>query len=319
MKWLTRFVLFVMGLSAFGLAHAQSWPSKPVRLVVPFPAGGPLDLQTRVIADRLSNTLGQSFVTENRSGAGGNIGVEAVAKSAPDGHTVLVTLETPFTVNPFLYRKIPFRTEDFRPVFMFGTTGMLAAVHASVPVANLKELIALLKAKPLAYSTAGIGSPGHLATEFFGFEAGFKANHVPYKGNVQASTDLATGQVQFAVLGAAGLLPFVQAGKVRALAVTTPARSTLVPDTPTMAEAGFPNIEVEFSQGFFVPTGTPDAVVERLANEIARIMASPEMRERMAKADYRAHSERGPEFAARLARNTERWSKVVKMTGMTNE
>jgi tripartite-type tricarboxylate transporter receptor subunit TctC len=284
----TRFRLSVLvaalAAAVCATAHAQSWPSKPIRWLVPFPPGGSTDIATRPVADRVGQALGGSSVVENRAGAGGNIGIDAAAKSAPDGHTVLVAPDT-IASNPHLYKLAwdPFR--DFVPVIQLARQPVVLAVHPSLGVNNVAELVALAKREPgLGYATSGAGSQQHMAAEWFASIAGIKLTHVPYKGGGQAITDLVGGQVKVGSLGSSPLIPHYKAGKLKLLAQTTKARAPSLPEVPTYEEAGIKGLVLDQWLGVFVPAGTPPEVVARLNAEIGKALADGAIRERYAQA-----------------------------------
>src|SRR5262249_33076613 len=230
-----------LGSGTVGFAHSQPYPQRPVKVVVPFLAGGGTDLVARAIADKLSAKLKQTFFVENRPGAAGNLGAEAVARSTPDGHTLLVALGTTFTVNPSLYKKPPFNPHaDFTYISIVGQTMTMLVVHQSVPVNSVAEFVAYAKKQPISYAHGGPGTPGHLCMEYFRLMAGFDAIPVPYRGNTQLAMDLAAGQIKFGFVGSTGVLPHVRTGRLKGLAVSTGTRSPLAPELPTIAESGFP-------------------------------------------------------------------------------
>ena len=239
------------GLWSAGAAAAQPYPNRLIKLVVPFAAGGPIDIIARAIADKLSVSLKQPFVIENRPGAGGNIGTEVVARAAPDGYTLGMVLGTTLTVNPSLYKKLPFDPDkDFRPISIVTTTGKMLVVHPSVPVNSVAEFVAFAKAaaarkEPITYASGGIGTPGHLVMENFRLHAGFEAIHVPYRGNAPMVVDLVAGQVKVGFVTSAGMMDHVQAGRLKGLGVSRASRSPLAPDVPTIAESGYPGFRVE--------------------------------------------------------------------------
>ena len=233
---------FSATLPGIGSAAAQSYPNRLIKLVVPFPAGGPLDITARAIADKMSGSLKQPFMIENRPGAGGNIGTEVIARAAPDGYTLGMVLGTTLTVNPSLYKKLPFDPDkDFRPISIVTTFGNMLVVHPSVPVNSVAEFVAFAKAaaarkEPITYASGGIGTPGHLVMENFRLHAGFEAIHVPYRGNAPMVVDLVAGQVKAGFVTIEGMMDHVQAGRLRALGVSRASRSLLAPDVPTVAE-----------------------------------------------------------------------------------
>jgi tripartite-type tricarboxylate transporter receptor subunit TctC len=301
---------------AAGPAAAQGFPEKPVRIVVTFPPGGPSDILARSLGDKLSAALKQPFVIENRAGAGGNVGTEAVARSAPDGYTVLFTIDTPFTVNPNLYRSIPFKPQDLKPLMLIASSGLAVGVHPSVGSASLGDFVTKGRTETLTFSSGSNGSPGHVAASILQDAAGVKVNHIPYKGNTPAVMAIVSGEVQAGILATPGLLPHVQAGKVRALAVTSRKRSPLLPDVPTTAEAGVPALEVEVLYLAFVPAATPPAVATTLQKALAAALAAPDVQERLRRIDLVIEGETGAVVEARLAKARERYAATIKATGM---
>lgn len=264
-------------------AHAQSWPERPVRIVVAFAAGGSTDVAVRTIGDRLAQSLGQPVLVENRPGAAGNIAAEYVAKQPADGHLVLASADS-LASNPHLFRNLPFDpAKDLVPVVQLTRQPVVLAVHPSLGVTSLAELVALARSKPgLGYATSGAGSIQHIAGEWFAQLAGIRLTHVPYKGGGQAVNDLVGGQVPIGSLGNTPLLPHHRAGKIRIIAQTTASRSFSLPDVPTYEEAGMRGLVLEQWLALFVAAGTPQPVIQRLAAEVTKVLAEPAIRERYA-------------------------------------
>jgi tripartite-type tricarboxylate transporter receptor subunit TctC len=306
-----------LALAAVG-AHAQSYPIKPVRLIVPFPAGGSLDAVARWVSHPLSESLRQPVIVDNRSGAGGNIGADLVAKAAPDGHTLLIT--TPgLAISRSIYRKLPFDpATDFAPVSQLTSTFLVLVVHPSVPAASVGELIALAKARPntLNYGSSGSGATIHFATELFRIAAGIDIVHVPYKGEAPAYAALLANEVQMTVGPVSGLLPQIRSGKLRALGVTSSTRSAEMPNIPTIAEAGLRNFEFSSWFGMFAPAGTPREVIARLSAEAARIMASKEIRDRLPAMGNEAVGGTPEQFGARFKADLAQYANVVQRAGI---
>ncbi|MBE7369474.1 Bug family tripartite tricarboxylate transporter substrate binding protein [Ramlibacter pallidus] len=301
-------------------AFAQgSWPAKPVKIVNNFPPGGPSDTIARSVADVLQQQLKQPFVVENRAGASGNIGADAVAKAAADGHTVLFGIDTTFTVNPHIYKGLPFKPADLRPVMVMASSGLLVGVNPSTGFRSLQDLVAAGKARPVTFSSAGSGSPGHLAAEVITDAAGVKITHVPYKGNTPAVTAVLSGEVDAGVLATPGMLPHVKAGKITALAVTSRKRSTLAPEIPTVAEAGLPQLEQEVLYVAMVPAATPEPVVQALQKHLADALARPDVRARLQNLDLFYEGLTGAAASRRMADLSERYGKVIRATGMKVE
>ena len=297
-------------------AHAQSWPSKPIRWIVPFPPGGSTDIATRPVADRVGQALGVSAVVENRAGAGGNIGTEAVAKTAPDGYTVLVTADT-IAANPQLYKLAwdPFR--DFVPVVQLARQPVVLAVHPSLGVTSVAELVALAKREPgLGYATSGAGSQQHMAAEWFASIAGVKLTHVPYKGGGQAITDLVGGQVKIGSLGSSPVIPHYKAGKLKVLAQTTRARAPSLPEVPTYEEAGIKGLVLDQWLGAFAPAGTPPEIVARLNAEVGKALAEAAIRERYAQAALEPVGGTPGEFAQLVRDDYAKYGRLIRELGI---
>ena len=298
---------------------AQPYPNRPVRMIVPFPPGGSTDIVARVIAQKLSERLGQQVVVDNRGGAGGIIGMDLVAKAAPDGYTVLMDTSITHTVGVSLYSKLPYNVlTDFAPVSMAASVPLLMAIHPSVPAKSVKELIAHAKANPgkLNYSSPGNGTSGHLAAEMFKSIAGVDIVHVPYKGGGPAVTDLIAGQVQLIIISAVAVLPHVKSGKLRALAITSTARAPNLPDIPTVAESGVAGYDVVLWYGMFVPRNTPRAIVMRLNQEVVALVQTAEFRERLASEGGRAVGNTPEEFDKIVRQDVAKWAQVVKQAGI---
>jgi tripartite-type tricarboxylate transporter receptor subunit TctC len=310
------FAAAVVAACASGFGQAQSWPTKPVKFVNNFPAGGPSDLIARSIADVLQKQFNQPFVVENKAGASGNIGADAVAKAAPDGHTVLFGIDSTFTVNPHIYKGMPFKTADLRPVMVMASSGLLVGVHPSTGFRTMKDLVTAAKASPVTFSSAGSGSPGHLAAEVFTEATGAKITHVPYKGNTPAVTAVLAGEVNGGALATPGMLPHVKAGKITPLAVTSRRRSTLAPEIPTVAEAGLPQLEQEVLYLAMVPAATPDPVVQAIQKAMTDALARADVRARLDNLDLHYEGLAGAAAGKRLAELSDRYGKVIRETGM---
>ena len=301
---------------AAGPASAQQYPDKPIKLIVPFPPGGATDVIGRVMAQRLSTALGQSVVVDNRAGASGNIGAEAVAKATPDGYTLLLGAVTSHSINQTLEKaSIRYNFEkDLIPVAIVGSVPLVFVVHPSVPAKTLKELIAYAKSKPgeLNFASSGAGAPQRLAAEMFKRSAGVDMVHIPYKGSGPAMTDLIGGQVLTMVETVPAALQHIKAGKLRALAVTTPQRISMLPDVPTAGEAGMPGFEVSSLFGVLAPLGTPRPIVVRLNAEITKLLAMPEVREQLLAQGAYAVITTPEQATARVHQEVEMWAKVIK-------
>jgi tripartite-type tricarboxylate transporter receptor subunit TctC len=297
-----------------GASWAQTFPSKPITIIVPQAPGGANDVIARAIANKLGNRLGQVFVVENRAGAGGNVGTGFVARAPADGYTLLLTAQSAQTINPALYRKIPFDpVKDFAPIMTVATAPYLLAVNPNVPANNLRELIALAKANPgkLNIASAGNGTLNHLMAEMLKSAEGLQITHVPYKGAAAAATDLVGGQVQMTFGSFPGLMPFVRSGQLRALGVATAQRTPLAPDLPTLAET-VPSLEVNSWYGLFAPAGTPKAIVARLQTEIAEVLQTTEMKDFMMSQGAVAAPSTPDELTKLLSDDLLRWAKIVK-------
>ncbi len=304
-----------------GSVWAQAYPSKPIRLIVPYSAGGGADTTARLIAPKLQEALGQTIVVENKPGAGGMIGDEIVAKATPDGHTLLIGAFA-HAVNPSLFPRMPFRTpEDFAPVSLLVTVPELLVITPSHPAKNVAELVALAKAEPgkLSYASSGNGSAQHLAAELFKMRTGTDIQHVPYKGGALAVADVAAGHVPFYFGNMSAALPQARGGRVRPLAVTSAARSPAASDVPTLAEAGVPNCEISEWNALIAPAGTPPAVIARLHTEIARIMRTAEMKAKFADLGADAIGSTPDELAAFLRSEMAKWAEVVKAANIKVE
>jgi len=297
------------------LSHAQVWPARPIRFVAPFPPGGPVDVLARLIAQKVTEKSGQPVVVENRPGAAGNLGIDMVAKAAPDGSTLLHVPAGNITINATLIRDMPFNWDrDFVPVTMIATAPNLLAVHPGVAARTVPELVALAKANPgkLTYGSPGIGSGLHLSGELFRREAGIDIVHVPYKGTTQAMNDLLGGQLTMMFGALPTLMPQVKAGKLRALAVTSAQRAVAAPDLPTIAESGLPGVDVSSWYAIMAPAKTPPDIVSAVADEVRRILALPEVRQTLDAQGLAPVGMRPAEFAAHIRRETAAWARVIR-------
>jgi tripartite-type tricarboxylate transporter receptor subunit TctC len=300
------------------LAAAQAWPSKPVKIVVPFAAGGTTDVVARLLAQKLSEAWGQSVVVENRGGAGGNIGADVVAKSPADGYTLLMTSGSIVTANPHMYKAMPFdAARDLVGITNVATGPQIIAVSNNVPARDLKELIAYAKTNPgkVNFGSAGVGTQTHLAAENFAYAAGIDLTHVPYKGESAAITDLIGGQIQMATPNFGAAVGFVRDGKIRAFAVTSRERNVQLPDVPAAAEV-LPGFENSGWFGLMAPAGTPRDVIERVWRDSARILLSDEFRSRLAQQGMAPVASSPAEFAAAIREESARWAKVIRERGL---
>jgi tripartite-type tricarboxylate transporter receptor subunit TctC len=314
-------VSLVAGLAAVGAspAPAQSYPVKPIRLVIPYPPGGGSDTIGRPLAQKMGEGLGQQIIVENRGGANGNIGMEAVARSVPDGYTLVFALTAQLAINPGLYRKVPYDpVRDFAPISLLGSGGYLLVVHPSLPVKSLKELIALARSRPgqIAYSSSGNGSGGHLAIELMNSMAGIKMLHVPYKGGGPALMDLIAGQVQVLFATQLASWPHVQSGRVRALAVSTAKRPESVPNLPTLSEAGLPGYDSGVWYGVLAPAGTPREIIVRLNAEVIRALAQPDYRKLLVSNTIEPIGSPPEQLGQYIKSELVKWAKVIKSAGV---
>ena len=315
-----RFAAACAALAALALpagAFAQAYPGKSVKIIVPFAPGGPADIYARVLGEKLQGALGQSFVVENRPGGGAIVGTDAVAKSAPDGYTLLMMSNT-HTVNESLFREKPYQLlRDLVPVAPVNYSDLVMVVHPSVPVSTLAEFIALAKAKPgsLNYASSGPGTPYHMAGELFKAMAGVDVVHVPYKGSSGARTDILGGQVHMMFDAITTMAPNVRAGKLKALGTSGKARSTVLPEVPTVSEAGVPGYDAVIWLGIMAPAGTPKPIIDRLNAEITRATAAAELKEAWAKQGAVAMSMSPEEFARFMRDDIEKWSRIVRISG----
>jgi len=320
-----RFARFVASLAAlfaaapFALAQSPApYPSHPVRVVVPFPAGGTTDILARAIAQRYSEAFGQPFVVDNRPGAGGNLGAELVAKSAPDGYTLVMGTVGTHAINPSLYAKMPYdHVKDFAPVLLVAGVPNVLEVNPNLPVHTLAQFVSYAKAHPgeLNFASSGSGTSIHLAAELFKTMAGVSMQHVPYKGSAPALQDLVGGQVQLMFDNLPSSLPLIKAGKLRAIAVTSATRAAALPDVPTIAESGYPGFEASSWFGLLAPAGTPAAVIAKLNGEGNRWLASPEAQQKLQAQGANAAGGTPAEFAHHINLETAKWAKVVKESG----
>jgi len=306
-----RFSLFL--LFAAASAMAQDYPSRPVKVIVPFPPGGAPDLVGRTLAHRLSERLGQPFVIENRTGAGGNIAAEAVAKSAPDGYTLLATSDGPLVINPAVYPSMPFNTlRDFAPIAIAASAGLVLMACPTLPVASLQDVLNLSKSRKLTYATSGYGSSQHVAGELLKDSALIELTHVPYKGFGAAVGDAISCNVDLIFGAISTAIPYVRNGKLKAIAVTQPQRHAGLPETPTFAEAGHAGVAIEAYMGLLAPAGTPREVVAKLYGEVSAILREKDTAERLTGAGLDLVRSTPEEFAARLKSDLAKYSRLSK-------
>jgi tripartite-type tricarboxylate transporter receptor subunit TctC len=299
--------------------HAQNYPTKPLRLVVPFAPGGGADLVARTVGVKLTETLGQPVIIDNRTGAAGSIGADIVAKAPPDGHVLLLGSSGPLAINPSLYAKLPYdAARDFAPVSIATVMPFLLVVHPTLPARNVKELVTLAKSRPnqLNYASPGNGSTTHLANELLKSMTGMQIVHIPYKGVAPAAVDLISGQVQMMAGDLSTLIPHVKSNRMRALGVTGAKRSPLLPQVPTVAESGVPGYEASGWFGVLVPAATPAPVVERLNAAIVKGLAAPDARERLNAFGGEAGGSTPEQFAAHIRNEAVKWGKLIKSLGL---
>jgi tripartite-type tricarboxylate transporter receptor subunit TctC len=311
-------LLAIPALMTDPLAAQAPYPTKPIRLVVPFPPGGPLDAAARGIGQKVSDDWGQPVIVDNRPGAGGNIGADLVAKSAPDGYTIVMGALSTHAVNVTLYGKLPYDpVTDFAPITLVAVTPNVLVVNPSLPVNSVADLIAYAKANPgkLSFGSGSNGSAGHLAGELFKTEAHVDMVHVPYKGSAPALQDLLGGRIQLMFDNLASSMPYVKAGKLKALAVTTAERSPLVPDLPTLAESGLRNFDIYTWYGLMAPAGTPKDIIAKWNAEVAKILNAPDMKERLVAQGAQAAPDSPDAFAALIKREIPKYARIVKDSG----
>ena len=311
-------VAVLLAACTVGAWAQQSYPSRSIRYIVPWPPGGGADLMSRILGPKLSEGLGQPVVIDNRGGASGNIGAEMAAKSPPDGHTIVWANAGTHAVNPSIYSKMPFKESDFTSIIWISSIPQLVAVHPSLPVKNVKDLIALDKARPgvISYGSSGAGNYNHLAGELFNRMAATKLVHVPYRGGGPASIALLGGEIGLMLTDPASMMQHVRSGKLRAIAVTSAKRSLAMPDLPTVAESGVPGYEVTSWSGILAPAGTPAEIVKRLNAEFNKIISVPEMKSRMLEFGHEPVGGPPQIFAEQIHNEIAKWAPVVKAAGV---
>ena len=311
-----RAAALAISLVAFGAsAQAQTYPDRPIRLIAPFPAGGLADVLARAVGDELTRSLGQPVIVENRTGAGGNIGAEAVARSAPDGYTLMMSSAGILTANQFLYASMPFDPErDFVTVSNVADMPMMVVVNPKVEAKTLAEFVALARAHPnkLNFGSPGIGTTGHLGLAMFMHAAGIKLTHVPYRGAAPAITDLLAGQIDGVVDNPPTVLPHIESGKLRPLAVAAKTRMALLPTLPTAEQAGVANFEASSWFGVVAPAGTPQPIIDRLHKDIAAALRQPALQERFAKSGARLIGNTPVEFAQQIRDDRKTWGEIIR-------
>ncbi len=311
--------VFAAGLSA-PAAFAANWPDKPITIVVPFSAGGTTDVVARLVGQKLGEMWKQSVVIDNKLGAGGNIGSGIVAQAKPDGYTILMASGSILTVNPHLYKTLPFDVDkDFVPVTNVAQGPMVVATSKKVPAKNLKELLDLAKKQPksLNMGSAGLGSQVHMAGENFSHAANVQFTHVPYRGEAAAFTDLMAGQIDLVVGNIGAATPLVESGRINALAVTSKERAPMLPNVPTVAESGVPGFENYGWFGFIVPKGTPDAVVKKIQQDTAKVLAMKDVKEKLASLGMQAVGNTPEQFQKDIKEESGKWAKIIKDRNIT--
>lgn len=320
---LHRLAMLSAATCAAGPAAVLAQEDRPITIVVPYAPGGTTDMLGRLIAQQMGSALGRTVIVENKPGAGTAIGASQVARATPDGTSLLIATSTTLAINPWLYKKLSYDpATDFAPVSMIGAVPLMVVVHPSVPARSLAELVALAKAKPesLSYGSAGNGSPQHLGAEMFKSTAGVNLTHVPYRGSALALADLLGGQLQVMFTDIAPALQHVRSGKLRALAVTSRKRQSVVPEVPTVAEtgiAGTDGFEAVAWQSVVAPAGTPAALIERYSVEIGKVIAQPDLRSRLERDGFEPRASSPAELSAYIQSETARWGKVVRASGTT--
>jgi tripartite-type tricarboxylate transporter receptor subunit TctC len=304
-------LLALLGHSAATFAQSD-WPSKPIRLLLPFPPGGPSDMVARVVADKLQVSLKQPIIVENKPGAGGNIGSAEVSRAPGDGYTWLFGTDTLITVNPHVYKSLGYKTDDLKPVMLATQFSQTLVCHPSVGVKTLAELVVKAKNTPMSYASGGAGVPGHLSMELLLFSAGIDMTHVPYKGPAPAMQDVMGAQVPCGLLAGPTVLPHIRSGRLVALAVSGKERAPTLPEVPTISEAGMPNYEANFGLVFWAPKVTPDALILKFNQALAAALKSPDVVERLLKTDQIVTASTPTDAAARLASDSIKWGEVAR-------
>lgn len=322
MKLLARpaFLALLLAVASFN-ATAQAYPSKPLHVIAPFPPGGPVDVLGRVLAQGLSDAMGQPAVVDNKVGAAGNIGIDQAAKAAPDGYTLAIVPLGNIAVNPALYPSLPYKAADLAPVTMLATVENVLVVNSAVPARSVKELLALAAQKPgsISFASPGAGSQAHLAGELLALNSGVQLLHVPYKGIGPALNDLLGGQVTMMFAQMSSVLPHIKSGKLRALGVASLKRSPAMPETPTIAEQGVPRFEALSWYALMVPAGTPRAVIDKLHSETVKLFARPELKEKLAALGMDAATGKPADLAAAIQADTARWAEVIRQKNIKPE
>jgi tripartite-type tricarboxylate transporter receptor subunit TctC len=303
---------------AAGAPAQGNYPNKTIRMIVPFPAGGPTDIIARIVGQKLTDSMGQPVVIDNRGGSGGNIGADIVAKAAPDGYTLVMAIVGTHAINPALYARMPYDpVRDFSPITKTGAATIVLVAHPSVPVKSIKDLVALAKAKPrqLTFGSPGSGTPHHLAGELLKTMAGIDLIHIPYKGAAPAVAELLGGQVNTVIVSLPAAFPHVKAGRLTALGVTSGTRSAIVPEVPTFAEAGLGGYELENWYGLLAPARAPKAIIDKLNRETVKALQMPDVKERLNSQGFEIRTSTPDEFSVYIKSELVKWAKIVKASG----
>lgn len=306
-----------LAFAAPALAQTPAaWPAKPVRFVNSFPPGGPSDILARAVGDVLQKKFSQPFVVENRAGAAGNVGADLVAKSAADGHTLLWGIDTTHTINPHIYRSIPYAQSDLKPLVILSSSGLLLGMHPGSGIRNAQEFLRAARSDSMNFSSGGNGSPGHLWVNMANIGAATRLVHVPYRGNSPAVMAVVAGEVQGGTLATPGMLPHVKAGKITPLAVTSARRSPLAPEVPTVAEIGLPDLQAEVHYVVMAPAATPEPLMQTMAAAMLEALKTPELQARLGQLDMAYLGLTGREAANRLSRLHDQYGRIIRATGM---
>ena len=303
-------------LSTAAFAQTAPWPNKPVKFINSFPPGGPSDILARAVGDVLQKQFNQAFVVENKAGASGNVGADVVAKSAPDGYTLLWGIDTTHTINPHIYKVMPFKDADLKPLVVISSSGLLLGVHPGTGIKSVKDFMQTARERSLNFSSGGNGSPGHLWVNMANLSASKRLVHIPYRGNSPAVMAVVAGEVDGGTLATPGMLPQVKGGKINALAVTSSKRSRLAPEVPTVAEAGFKDLESEVLYVVMAPGNTPEPLMQTMAKAITDAMARPEQQARLSDLDMAYEGLTGSAAAARLKKLSDQYGRIIRATGM---
>ncbi|OYU31241.1 MAG: TctC [Comamonadaceae bacterium PBBC2] len=303
-------------LGTAALAQTAPWPNKPVKFINSFPPGGPSDILARAVGDVLQKQFNQAFVVENKAGASGNVGADAVAKSAPDGYTLLWGIDTTHTINPHIYKAMPFKDAELKPLVVISSSGLLLGVHPGTGIKSVKDFMQTARDRSLNFSSGGNGSPGHLWVNMANIAAATRLVHIPYRGNSPAVMAVVAGEVDGGTLATPGMLPQVKGGKINALAVTSSKRSRLAPEVPTVAEAGFKDLESEVLYVVMAPGNTPEPLMQTMAKAITDAMARPEQQARLSDLDMAYEGLTGSAAAARLKKLSDQYGRIIRATGM---